>query len=190
MSTSGAQEYLLATFQIRLKHSEYPLVEVRAGVYYPVELITIDPHNKYLSRLDPAQQSAAAGLQIMPPAEKLGRIQAVRASHILRQCDPILARFGISIGISPKSVIGRIVHPPQIEYRSPQGGGQNPRLSPEDGSWMMNWAGRGFDQWFIRGAQIRSYAIITPNARDVRRIEEFFEALMQKAALIGEFPTL
>lgn len=170
-------------------------MEMKKGVCYPLEMISVDVKNKYLRRLDPDQQMKASSFQAMKPAEKLGFIRSVRSQSIEELCIPLLAECGILIESDPKTVDGRLLAPPTIEYatrdkRGRSSGHTKVAPNPADGSWMMRFARGVFAQGFIHGGmEINSLAIIQPSRADRHQTLAFFSGLFEKAAALGQpFP--
>lgn len=189
-----AQEYCFTQFGARLAHPEWPVVETKKDVYYPLEMIAVDVKNRYMKRLTPEQQKHASGFQAMKPAEKLGYICHVRREFVTRLCVPLMTACGILINSDPKMVEGRVLEPPQPEYARRDQSRKRlgfTTVDPRDGGWMMKWAAarRIFEQQFVlSGKEIDSLAIILPSPRDREKAVAFMKDLLSKADALGSFP--
>ncbi|GAA5861200.1 hypothetical protein JCM3774_002225 [Rhodotorula dairenensis] len=186
---TDVEDYMHVHFGIRLDHPDWPVVETKPGVFYPVEMISVDVKNRYLRRLDPDQQKNASAFQAMKPAEKLGYICYARRAFVQELSIPLLAQCGILIEMDPKRVDGRLLEAPMVEYRNPNSRTMDDKhtsVFPRDGGWMMKFARQAFDQlFFLGGKQIDSLAIILASPRDRRQAPVFFGDLFAKAAALG-----
>ncbi|GAA5952480.1 hypothetical protein JCM8115_003612 [Rhodotorula mucilaginosa] len=186
---TDVEEYCFTQFGARLAHPEWPVVETKKDVYYPLEMIAVDMKNRYMKRLTPEQQKAASGFQAMKPAEKLGYICHVRREFVTRLCVPLLTACGILIDSAPKMVDGRVLEPPRPEYpRRDQSGAVTgyTDVVPRDGGWMMKWARSMFEQEFVlSGKKIDSLAIILTSSVDRRKAHTFIDDLLAKADALG-----
>lgn len=183
------QEYLETHFGRRLERPDWPTIEVKRGVLYPIELVFIDPFNKYLKRFTPEEQKKSGDLQGPPPAEKLGFNLATRSGPAVTNAATMARNFGIEISPVEKRVHGRILPAPKIEYKTPD---QRPTVVvPQDGQWGMAFRSGRSEQKFLRGASIDSFAIVTESSNTPRessnapRIVKFFDALFQNAVALG-----
>lgn len=178
------QEYLETHFGRRFERPDWPTIEVKRGVLYPIELVFIDPFNKYLKRSTPEEQKKSGDLQGPPPAEKLGFNLATRSGPAVTDAATMARNFGIEISPVEKRVHGRILPAPKIEYKTPD---QRPTVVvPQDGQWGMAFRSGRSEQIFLRGATIDSFAIITElSDTHTPRIVKFFDALFQNAVALG-----
>ncbi|GAA6012845.1 hypothetical protein JCM8202_003468 [Rhodotorula sphaerocarpa] len=186
---TNVQEYLETHFGRRLERPDWPTIEVKRGVLYPIELVFIDPFNKYLKRFTPEEQKKSGDLQGPPPAEKLGFNLATRSGPAVTNAATMARNFGIEISPVEKRVHGRILPAPKIEYKTPD---QRPTVVvPQDGQWGMAFRSGRSEQKFLRGASIDSFAIVTESSNTPRessnapRIVKFFDALFQNAVALG-----
>ncbi|GAA6048207.1 hypothetical protein JCM3770_003711 [Rhodotorula araucariae] len=187
---TNVEEYLWDHFQIRLRNPRWPLVEVKAGTFYPMELICVVEGNKYMKRLSPAEQNLASEFQSLPPAAKLAAILTARRRIVGMVSEPFLTTFGISIDRVPKETYGRILAPPAIEYKVPRSdAGRNPpaftSVVPQDGDWMIRFARGCFEQQFILGAKLSSVVVVVPTEREKAATASFMNGLAQKLAGLG-----
>ncbi|GAA5861277.1 hypothetical protein JCM3774_002251 [Rhodotorula dairenensis] len=186
---TNVEDYAYEQFRRRLDHPDWPVVETKPGVFYPVEMISVDVKNRYLRRLDPAQQKTAAGFQAMKPANKLGYICHVRRAFVQELSIPLLTQCGILIEMDPKRADGRLLEAPVVEYRNPNSRTMSDKytgVSPRDGGWMMKFARQAFDQlFFLGGNRIDSLAIILASRNDAQKTTVFLDDLFNKAAALG-----
>lgn len=49
------QEFFRTTYGTRLQYPDVPLLEIKKGVLVPIELVTVDPGNKWNHRLSPGE---------------------------------------------------------------------------------------------------------------------------------------
>lgn len=107
--------------------------------------------------------------------------------------DCSLTEFGISLSPVPKTINGRILPPPTIEYLDPRrpppnAPPQTVAVQPSQGAWQMRFARGEFDQKFMKGADIASLAIIVSDQRDVQAITNFLT--IGNCNKLGAYPPL
>ncbi|GAA5887564.1 hypothetical protein JCM16303_004245 [Sporobolomyces ruberrimus] len=123
VSGSSANSYTFDVGGRRMNVSfpNIPLVEIKRGVLVPLELVSIDPGNKWSQRLSPEQQNLASMFQILD-----------------------LRQFGVNLASETTRVDGRLLPPPAIEYLQQAGDRSSNRpptfinAYPKDGGWKQN----------------------------------------------------
>ncbi len=63
--TVSVEQYYLEQYQIRLQYNDLPLVETKPETFYPLELCSLSPGNKYIKRLSPVQTGKATDVQLL-----------------------------------------------------------------------------------------------------------------------------
>ncbi|GAA6006250.1 hypothetical protein JCM10207_000576 [Rhodosporidiobolus poonsookiae] len=181
---TDVEAYFHQEFRVRLQYPDLPLIEVKPGTLYPIELCDITHGQRYLNKLSPAQQGAASDFQILKPTARLAKIMETRQRILDVVSLPHLTEFGVSIDPSRKSIEGRILPPPGIEYNIP-GVRQTTQVQPSDGKWMMRFSRGVFDQAFVTGGAINSVGIIVSDGRDQANAVNFVMRLFGKAHDLG-----
>lgn len=124
------ERYFADRYNISLKAWEMPLVETtRAGIF-PMEVITIDPYQRYNWKLDGEQTSAMIKFAVTRPDKRrndiMDNVKTLRWSQ-----DPYLRDFGIQIKNEMESVSARIINNPVLQFGKKQ---ENPQTK---GRWDL-----------------------------------------------------
>ncbi|BGP18800.1 hypothetical protein JCM10213v2_006880 [Rhodosporidiobolus nylandii] len=189
--TERKQDYMRTQFGTQLRYPDLPLVEVRKGVLYPMEMVVVDEGNKYASKLSSAQQTAASEFQVLKPAARLGAIMRTREHILDAVCGQHLSTFGVALRDQRKLIEGRILNPPVILYRDPNraapadGPPPTTDVMPDKGEWQMKCRGGNYDQVFIKGAELNSVAIVVERAADAEPMRNFVMSLLRNAYGLG-----
>ncbi|KAK4701814.1 hypothetical protein P7C70_g4413, partial [Phenoliferia sp. Uapishka_3] len=164
------EDYFKKTYAISLKYPHYPCVEIKPGLVYPLELVSLKEGNRYLKKLDSEQQLSASSFQTLRPSERLKAIIAISSSQTLSA--PYLPQFGVIPNVQPRKVrrplttlssllsdtnqqvLGRLLEPPTIDYQVT--GSQRIQARVAAGAWRMD---RGRTKLHT-GTTIKSFAII------------------------------
>ncbi|GAA5886838.1 hypothetical protein JCM5296_006416 [Sporobolomyces johnsonii] len=189
--TTDVKTYLLDNFGVRLNYPELPLLEVKPGTLYPLELCYIDEGNKYWKRLSPQQQLAASSFQTLEPVRRLAAITAMRSNAVdVAHLD----QFGVSIGPNPKTLVARVLPPPCIDYLGlPAGPASPPRplpsvsVEPDDGEWQQHYSRQTgiVNERFVNGAALSSLAVIVQSGHDTKTAHAFVAQLLKRCAALG-----
>lgn len=116
---------------------------------------------------------------------------AARQRIIATVTEPFLSAFGISLDQEPKETHGRILAPPNVEYKLPGTGatGAPPSFTSvtpkDDSSWMMDFSRGGFRQAFVSGGRLASLMVIVESERDRAAAVTFFDDMLSKGAALG-----
>lgn len=124
------EKYFAERYDIKLKAWEMPLVETtRAGVF-PMEVITIDPYQRYNWKLDGDQTSAMIKFAVTRPDKRrsdiMDNVKTLRWTQ-----DPYLKDFGIQIKSEMESIQARIIANPVLQFGKKQ---ENPMTK---GRWDL-----------------------------------------------------
>ncbi|GAA5918662.1 hypothetical protein JCM1841_002301 [Sporobolomyces salmonicolor] len=189
---TNVETYLYDNFRVRLQHPELPLLEVKRGTLYPLELCYIDEGNKYWKRLSPQQQLAASPFQTLKPADRLAAIMATRDKVVEVVTKPHLDHFGVSIDPKPKALGARVLLPPRIEYlgfpartSSPPGPPPSAIVDPRDGTWQQRYSRGVVNERFFKGAAISSLAVIVQSTRERDSAHAFITQLLNRCDALG-----
>ncbi|GAA5864610.1 hypothetical protein JCM1840_002168 [Sporobolomyces johnsonii] len=188
---TNVETYLLDHFGVRLNYPELPLLEVKPGTLYPLELCYIDEGNKYWKRLSPQQQLAASAFQTLKPVDRLAAIMAMRDKVVEVVTKPLLDhdQFGVSIGPNPKTLVARVLPPPRIDYLGVPAGPASPAPSvivePRDGSWQQRYSRGVVNERFVRPAAISSLAVIVQSEREKDSAHAFVAQLLNRCDALG-----
>ncbi|GAA5929024.1 hypothetical protein JCM3775_006714 [Rhodotorula graminis] len=181
----SVEQYFADKFKVRLRNPDWPLVEVKPGALYPLELVRLVEGNKYAKRLSPQEQNLASSFQTLVPAEKFGAIMAARKNIVARVSEPFMTIFGLSLDPDPKETVGRILPPPRIEYKAGPDRSRFTSVTPVDSAWMMQFAQGSFAQTFVASGKLSSIMVIVESERDRRAAVTFFEELLPKMRALG-----
>ncbi|KAJ8296317.1 Protein argonaute 5 [Rhodotorula toruloides] len=188
---TNVETYMEKHFGVRLQYPDFPLVEVRPNIVYPLEMLWIDEGNKYLKRLSPLEQGRASDFATLLPPQKLAAILSVRRDVYRTVVEPHLASFGVQIAPVPKVIQARILPPPAIEYKDStfRPGDKREKqwthVDPANGEWRMNVRGTFAAENFIAGASLSSFVVVVPSERDIQAVETWLDALFRGAASFG-----
>lgn len=124
------ERYFKERYNIALKAWQMPLVETtRAGIF-PMEVITVDPYQRYNWKLDGDQTSAMIKFAVTRPdkrrADIMDNVKMLRWSQ-----DPYLKDFGVMIKSEMESVTARILANPVLQFGKKQ---ENPQMK---GRWDL-----------------------------------------------------
>ncbi|GAA5891801.1 hypothetical protein JCM5296_001865 [Sporobolomyces johnsonii] len=187
--TTDVKTYLLDNFRVRLNYPELPLLEVKPGTLYPLELCYIDEGNKYWKRLSPQQQLAASAFQTLKPVDRLAAIMAMRNKVVEAVTKPHLGQFGVSIGPNPKTLVAHVLPPPDIDYLGvPRGPASPPPsviVNPRDGSWQQRYSRGVVNERFVKPAAISSLAVIVQSEREKDSAHAFVAQLLSRCNALG-----
>lgn len=173
------QEYLEQTYNYKLKYPQAPMLWSKSAdnpAYLPLELCMVV--RGQLMRKIPAQAAQQMpGLAGAKPKERIAAVHEVITEQANLPNDPLLRNFGMSINPRMLEVDYRVLPAPTLAY-----GGK--KLNPtEKGEW---WFKDAEQMPFVRGAQLRSYAILSlADSIDIRTVKEWYVQFMQMLASSG-----
>ncbi|KAK0641136.1 ribonuclease H-like domain-containing protein [Cercophora newfieldiana] len=128
------QNYYLAKYNYKVNAS-LPLINVGSRdrpVYVAAELVTILPGQAMKTRLRPDESDAMIKFACRAPPENAESI-VTRGRALLRLDEgknSLLNKFGITVGKSLVTVVGRELQPPTLSYTGAP-------VLPRDGGWLM-----------------------------------------------------
>lgn len=100
-----------------------------------------------------------------------------------------LVEFGVSLSPVTKTINGRILPPPTIEYSDPSSAQNAPprtvAVQPSQGAWQMRFSRGQFEQQFVKGASVESIGIIVSDERDKQGLLNFLTALLGNCFKLG-----
>lgn len=124
------ERYFAERYGISLKAWEMPLVETTRAGFFPMEVITIDPYQRYNWKLDGEQTSAMIKFAVTRPDKRrsdiMDNVKTLRWSQ-----DPYLKDFGIQIKNEMESVSARVLNNPILQFGKKQ---ENPQMK---GRWDL-----------------------------------------------------
>ncbi|ORY52728.1 ribonuclease H-like domain-containing protein [Leucosporidium creatinivorum] len=174
--TVTVEDYFRIQYGVALQDPDFPCMEVKPGVMYPLELCEIQPGTKSNRRLTAAQQVAATAFQTLKPSERFSTVSVVRANTLLAHTEPRLVPFQVELAPrTPKNIRARVLEPPSIAYS------QGRRSEPSFGAWKM---ARNQDR-FVAGAACRSVAVILCSDRYANSTAQFLQAFWSGARGLG-----
>ncbi|GAA5838758.1 hypothetical protein JCM3766R1_001586, partial [Sporobolomyces carnicolor] len=184
----SVEEFFRTTYGTRLQYPDVPLLEIKKGVLVPIELVTVDPGNKWNHRLSPEQIALASRFQILEPGDRLRQILKMRQT-VLQQRESLshLSSFGVTLAPTETQVPARILPPPQIEYHSERARDRRPGAPPRfvatrvaDGAWKQNKRGPNVVEKFVTpNRELRSAVVILARPDMMRDAPMFFQTLFR-----------
>ncbi|GAA5894482.1 argonaute/piwi family protein [Sporobolomyces salmoneus] len=189
----SVEDFFRDTYGTRLQHPDIPLLEVKRGVLVPMELVTVDPGNKWTHRLSPEQTKLAASFQILEPGDRLHQILRQRHGSMQQQQLAHLRSFGVTVANNETQVPARVLPPPRIEYqaerpRDRRQGGQ-PRFVTarvNDGGWKHIKSGQDVTEKFITpGRELESAIVILARPNMQRDAPVFLRNFFENCENLG-----
>jgi len=179
-------EYYNEVYNIKLQFPQLPCVESGSKekpVYFPPELCTILPHQRYKGKIDGRQTAELIDMTSIPPRERLARITEavsyVGGKDGGNYRNPIAAQFGFNIDTANSEVDARRLDPPTLIF------GENSRNREQEmrtGQWNMQ------NQTLVRGATLESWGVLVmPSEREApnNTTEQFVMELARMGANMG-----
>jgi eukaryotic translation initiation factor 2C len=146
----SVNEYFRRKYNIRLQQPRLLLVEMtKKGVKYPMELLFIEPNQRYAAKLDEVQTANMIKFAVAPPSARLAAIQKGR--EMLRwESDNYLKNYGLQVDPNTIKTAARLLPAPSIMF-----GGNKPENPGTRGRWDL----RG--KKFLKGnpQQLKHWAI-------------------------------
>lgn len=109
------QQYFQQSHNIRLKHPEWPVVQMTRKAVLPLELLRLDENQRYMYKLDDRQTASMIKVAVTAPKERWGDID-----HGLRMVDwandPYLKNYGMRIDAQQSSVKARLLENPTLQF--------------------------------------------------------------------------
>lgn len=124
------EQYFQERYNIHLKAWEMPIVETTREGHFPMELITIDPYQRYNWKLDGDQTSAMIKFAVTRPDKRRSDIME-NVKTLRWNQDPFLREFGIQIKNEMESVNARVIANPVLQFAKKQ---ENPQTR---GRWDL-----------------------------------------------------
>lgn len=130
--TISVYDYFAKEFNVRLQYPDLPLVRMTKGknTLLPMEVLQLEPNQRYSSKLDERQTSNMIKFAATPPADRWRSIE-----HGLKMLDwpndPVLKAFGFRIDTTPKTVDGRVLTAPTVKF------GQGDAKPGTSGRWDL-----------------------------------------------------
>jgi eukaryotic translation initiation factor 2C len=109
-------QYFMKKYNIRLQHPRLPLVETtKKGVHFPIELLHIQPNQRYGAKLDETQTASMIKFAVSPPQARLKAIQNGKDLLNWGQ-DNYLKYYGLQINPNAIKTNARILPAPEIQF--------------------------------------------------------------------------
>ncbi|KAF3005095.1 hypothetical protein E8E13_009910 [Curvularia kusanoi] len=148
------------------------------NIYMPVEVLRIDPNQRYNSKLSDTQTSQMIKFAVTLPRERWAAVeQGVRLLDW--QGDKYLKHYGLQISPSPSKVKARILPSPTVQFGT---GSKEPTIKPQDliaGRWRLD--GRKFAMT-NKDRPIKGWGICVIQGRhapDVAAVRSFAQKFIQ-----------
>lgn len=113
------RDYFQKAYNIRLRHPEWPVVQMNKKAVLPLELLKIKPMQRYQYKLDENQTSAMIKEAVTPPKSRWAAIQHGVDTLDWRN-DQFLNNYGLIIDKTPISVDARLIQNPKLQFSGPQ----------------------------------------------------------------------
>ena len=82
----------------------------------PMELCVLEPYQKYNYKLNERQTTAMLKFAVTTPPKRAQDIQAMGLQVLDHENDPVLKKFGITVSKTMKSVDGRLLPAPKVQF--------------------------------------------------------------------------
>ncbi|KAA1064416.1 hypothetical protein PGT21_002123 [Puccinia graminis f. sp. tritici] len=139
MKKWNVAEYIEFTYNMRLRGGDLPVVKLTAKGWYPLEICTVEPGQKFSKKLSPEQLGEAIKWLTVRPQERTRMLTDGIRNHV--KTAPTLGKWGVRMDAAPLIVPARRLAPPAINYVHPKS--NKPEASRADnGAW--NLAGKMF----------------------------------------------
>jgi eukaryotic translation initiation factor 2C len=161
---STVEQYFLKTYNIRLAFPLLPCVRLSKRAFYPMELVTVLPGQKYNRRLDPDQIAESIKWLTVKPQPRMVMLQSgLRANfHPDPRITPSFNAWGVKMDPSPLQITARELPPPKVILKEvSQGRAKEAVVQIRDGVWDMrskqaNTPGK-VDRWYANHHPRSSY---------------------------------
>lgn len=119
-SSQSLYDYFRLKYQHNLSHWQLPVVEMtKKGTVYPLELLHLQPFQRYLTKLDEKQTADMIKFAVSRPQQ---RMQATNeGKNALNWAgDPILKHFGLQVSSDMLKIKARLLKNPRIQFGGSQ----------------------------------------------------------------------
>jgi eukaryotic translation initiation factor 2C len=107
-------DYFIYKYNIRLEFWYLPLIETTRAGFFPMELCTISPNQRYQYKMSPDQTASMIKFAVTRPKERLSAIQH-GVGMLKWQSDPYLNFFGLKVDPNMTTTQARL-QPPEVQY--------------------------------------------------------------------------
>lgn len=135
MKTWNVADYIEFTYNVKLRGPELPVVKLTAKGWYPIELCTVDPGQKFSKKLSPDQLSEAIKWLTVKPQDRTNMLTQGVTKYVLPA--PSLKDWKVSIEQTPMVVPARRLPPPNLNYKGPSPEKPLDPCKVDNGSWNM-----------------------------------------------------
>lgn len=113
-------DYFEQKYQLRLRHWQLPLVEMtKKGTVYPIELLHLQPHQRWLTKLDDKQTADMIKFAVSRPQQRMKATEDGK-NALNWAGDPILREFGLQIAPNMMKIDARLLKNPKIQFGGTQ----------------------------------------------------------------------
>ena len=125
-------DYYAREYSIRLSY-DLPLVKATRGknTLVPFELLKLDPYQKYNFKLDERQTTAMLKFAVTTPPKRAADIVECALKVLDHENDPVLQNYGITVSKNMKTVDGRLLPAPKVQF------GQGTATPGTSGRWDL-----------------------------------------------------
>lgn len=109
-------DYFQKKYNLRLSHPDWPvIVTTKKNIAVPIEILTLLPNQRFLSKLDDKATSAMIKIAVTPPKDRWAAVS--RGLDMLGwQSDPYLKNYGLQLDTKPVVVKGRLLPAPEVTF--------------------------------------------------------------------------
>ncbi|CAN8104783.1 unnamed protein product [Discula destructiva] len=126
-------DYFKERYQIKLRYWQFPCIETTRDGSFPMEVVVLDPFQKYNYKLNGDQTSAMIKFAVTRPPQRVSDImQCVKT--LKWENDPYLKEYGISIKNQMEAVKARLIANPVVQFAKSS---KNPGVT---GRWDLRGA--------------------------------------------------
>ncbi|KAK8957284.1 Protein argonaute 4A [Platanthera zijinensis] len=149
------QEYFRKYRNLKIQYANLPCINVgkpKRPTYYPIELCTMLPLQRYKKALTVTQRSALIENSRQKPNDRLKSL-----NHAMNICnyeaDPFLRECGVRISPNFTQVVGRVLQPPKVKA------GNGKDIFIKNGRWNFN------EKTFIAPVTVKNWFVVNFSAQ-------------------------
>ncbi|KAG0149361.1 hypothetical protein CROQUDRAFT_653652 [Cronartium quercuum f. sp. fusiforme G11] len=130
---TNIQNFFKTHYNVNLRGPELPVVKLSAKAWYPLELCTVDPGQKYVKKLEPEQLAEAIKWLTVKPIDRTHMLSEGVARHLTTSST--IKQWGLSFEPKPMVIKARRLQPPVVNHMGRNG--QKEATQVFNGSWNM-----------------------------------------------------
>ncbi|KAJ1914760.1 hypothetical protein H4219_004640 [Mycoemilia scoparia] len=147
---TSVADYFAKKYNMRLRFPELPCIDIKKGVYVPMEVCSVVSGQRYKKRLDPYQTENMIKFTCQRPRDREEKIyEGSRLLNYANNND--LKGFGIQVSGRTKMVNARELPVPTIKYNPAS---REKTITPFGGAWNLR------DKKVFKGVSLDSWGVL------------------------------